>query len=107
MKCHILIKFGVLRRIFVEVAKIKFKENRPVETALIKAASQTDRRMDRNEKGNRRVSLFILTSLERTVRAPRTKFIFDFTRDIFRKVARGSFFSGLHPLQNIPHVCVL
>lgn len=42
------------RQIFVEVAIIQFKENRPVETALQKAVRQTDRRIDRNDKGNRR-----------------------------------------------------
>ena len=43
-----LIKFGVTRQIFVEVSKIKFNENRPVEAALIQADGETDGWMDRN-----------------------------------------------------------
>ena len=85
-----LIKFGVTRQIFVEVSKIKFNENRPVEAALIQADGVTDGQTDgwiEIDKGIRSVTLFILTRLERTVCAPRTKFVFDFTRDIFRRVS--------------------
>jgi len=46
VKCHILIKFGVFRQIFAEVATIKFKENSPVKTPLIKAVGQTDAQTD-------------------------------------------------------------